>query len=95
MIPLYFIFLLLIGLYNSKNQTKSNYLNLSRSLTLPSFVATLVTTWYGGILEIGRFSYENGIVTWIIFGFYYYLAAFIYGFIIGPKLYENNIKSIP
>ena len=95
MIPLYFTFLLLIGLYNSKNQNKSSYLNLSRSLTLPSFVATLVTTWYGGILEIGRFSYENGIVTWIIFGFYYYLAALIYGFIIGPKLYKNNIKNIP
>ena len=95
MIPLYFTLLLLLGIYKTKNQSKSNYLNLSRSLTLPSFVATIVTTWYGGILEIGRFSYNYGLVTWIIFGFYYYIAAAIYGFIIGPKLYKNNIKSIP
>ena len=95
MIPLYFILLLFLGIYKTKNQSKSNYLNLSRSLTLPSFIATIVTTWYGGILEVGRFSYNYGFVTWVIFGFYYYIAAAIYGFIIGPKLYKNNIKSIP
>ena len=95
MIPAYFAIVLFLGLYKSLNQNKSDFFNLSRSLTLPSFVATLVTTWYGGILEIGRFTFVHGIVTWVIFGFFYYLAAIIYGFLIGPKLYRNNINNIP
>ena len=54
-----------------------------------------MTTWYGGILEIGRFSYINGAVTWIIFGFFYYISAIIFALYIGPKLHKNNIHSIP
>ena len=89
MIIAYLLLILLIGLYNYKISSSNDYIFASRKLTLPAFIATFVTTWYGGILEIGRFSYENGIVTWIIFGFYYYLAALVYGFIIGPKLYPR------
>ena len=92
MIYLYFILIILFGLYKSKYTTDQDYLFASWKITLPSFVATLVTTWYGCILEIGRFSYQNGIVTWIIFGLYYYIAALIYGFYIGPILYKNNIN---
>ena len=96
MIYLYFIIIILIGLYSSNyHKNDEDYLFASRKITLPSFIATIVTTWYGGILEIGRFSYENGVVTWIIFGLYYYIAAIIYAIFIGPKLYSNNINSIP
>ena len=95
MIYLYFILIIIIGLYKSNYKNEDDYLFASRKITLPSFIATIVTTWYGGILEIGRFSYENGIITWIIFGLYYYVAAIIYGIYIGPKLYSNNINSIP
>ena len=78
MIYAYFIIIFLIGLYNNKRNNKNEYLYLSRKLTLPSFIATIVTTWYGGILEIGRFSYLNGIVTWLIFGFFYYISAILF-----------------
>jgi len=91
----YFIIIFIVGLYNSKNKDNNDYLYVSRKLTLPSFIATIVTTWYGGILEIGRFSYLNGIVTWIIFGFFYYISAIIFALYIGPKLHKNNIHSIP
>ncbi len=95
MIYTYFIIIFLIGLYNNKRNNKNEYLYLSRKLTLPSFIATIVTTWYGGILEIGRFSYLNGIVTWLIFGFFYYISAILFALYIGPKLNKNNIESIP
>jgi len=91
----YFIIIFIVGLYNSKNKDNNDYLYVSRKLTLPSFVATIVTTWYGGILEIGRFTYFNGIVTWIIFGFFYYISAIIFALYIAPKLHKNNIHSIP
>ncbi len=95
MIYAYFILIFLAGILNSKTNNRNEYFYLSRKLTLPSFVATIVTTWYGGILEIGRFTYINGFVTWLIFGFFYYIAALIFAFKIGPKLNQNNIKSIP
>ena len=95
MIYAYFIIIFLIGIYNNKRNNKNEYLYLSRKLTLPSFIATIVTTWYGGILEIGRFSYLNGIVTWLIFGFFYYISAILFALYIGPKLNKNNIESIP
>ena len=95
MIYAYLIIIFLIGLFNKKSKNKDEYFYLSRKLTLPSFIATLITTWYGGILEIGRFSYFNGIVTWLIFGLFYYIAAIIFAFFIGPKIHKNNINSIP
>ena len=95
MIYAYFIIIFIVALYNSKNKNNNDYLYVSRKLTLPSFIATIVTTWYGGILEIGRFSYVNGIVTWIIFGFFYYISAILFALYIGPKLHENDIESIP
>ena len=95
MIYIYFILIFLVGIYNRKDTNRDEYLYLSRKLTLPSFIATIVTTWYGGILEIGRYSYLNGIITWFIFGFFYYVSAIVFALYIGPKLHENNIESIP
>ena len=95
MIYAYFIIIFFIGLLNIRPKNKDEYFYISRKLTLPSFVATLITTWYGGILEIGRFSYFNGIVTWLIFGLFYYISAIIFAFYIGPKIHKNNIKTIP
>ena len=95
MIYIYFIIIFLVGIYNKKTTNRDEYLYLSRKLTLPSFIATIVTTWYGGILEIGRFSYLNGIVTWLIFGVFYYISAILFALYIGPNLSRNNIESIP
>ena len=69
----YFIIIYGIGFFKKSNSDKNSFIFAGRKLTLPAFVATLVSTWYGGILEVGRFSYENGIVTWLIFGVFYYL----------------------
>ena len=72
-----------------------DFIFASRKLTIPAFVATFVTTWYGGILEVGRFTFENGIITWIIFGLFYYISAFILLKYIAPKIHFNNIGTIP
>ena len=49
-----------------------DYLLAGRKLTLPAFVATLVTTWYGGILGVGEYAWRYGISTWVVFGLPYY-----------------------
>jgi SSS family solute:Na+ symporter len=72
-----------------------DYLLASRRLTLPAFVATLVTTWYGGILGIGEYAWRFGISTWIVFGIPYYLAAVLFAFWLAPRLRRTGAITIP
>jgi SSS family solute:Na+ symporter len=65
---------------------ENDFLLGNRSLTLPAFVATLVTTWYGGILGIGEFAYSYGISTWIILGLPYYIFAALFAYLIAGKV---------
>jgi SSS family solute:Na+ symporter len=65
---------------------ESDFLLGNRTLTLPAFIATLVTTWYGGILGIGEFSYSYGISTWIILGLPYYVFAALFAYLIAGKI---------
>ena len=94
-IPIYILTTLCIGYYVKSSKTGHQYIFSGRKLTLPAFVMTIVSTWYGGILEIGRFTYENGLATWFVFGFFYYIAALLYAFILAPKISLSNINSIP
>ena len=72
-----------------------DYLLAGRRLTLPAFVATLVTTWYGGILGIGEYAWRFGISTWLVFGVHYYLAAVVFGLWLAPRLRKSGAITIP
>ena len=71
------------------------YLVAGRTLTLPIFVATLVSTWYGGILGVGEFSYRYGISNWFIFGVPYYIFAVIFAIFLAPKVHNAKLHTIP
>ncbi len=72
-----------------------DYLLAGRRLTLPAFVATLVTTWYGGILGVGEYAWRFGISTWVVFGIPYYLAAVLFAFWLAPRLRRSQAITIP
>ncbi|MBC8185541.1 sodium:solute symporter family protein [candidate division KSB1 bacterium] len=94
----YFFFILYIGIKLWRTEQKSDiksFLLAGRQLTLPSFVATLVSTWYGGILGVGEFSYQYGISNWLVFGIPYYLAAAIFGIFIAKKARSLELYTIP
>jgi SSS family solute:Na+ symporter len=72
-----------------------DYLLAGRRLTLPAFIATLVTTWYGGILGIGEYAWRFGISTWLVFGLPYYLAAVLFALWLAPRLRRTGAITIP
>ena len=70
----FFIIILIIGFRANKKNTVPDFLYSGRKVTTPALIATLVTTWYGGINEIGIEVINNGIVTWLYFGLFYYIS---------------------
>ncbi len=93
---IYLIALLYIGFrHRSDRRDSEEYLFGSRKLTLPAMVATLVTTWYGGILGVGQFTYEYGISNWFVFGLPYYFFAALYAFFLAPRIRKSQSLSIP
>ncbi len=71
------------------------YILAGRRLGLPGFVATLVATWYGGILGVGENTYLYGIQTWFIFGLPYYIFALLFAWWIAPRVRQFEFRSIP
>lgn len=71
------------------------FLAAGRSLTLPFFVATLVCTWYGGILGIGESVSFYGVGTWLLLGVPYYAFALIYAWKYAHKVREADQISLP
>ena len=94
----YFTVLVIIGFFRSnlkKNVSQNEYILHGRKLSLPGFVATLVSTWYGAILGIGENTYLYGIQTWFIFAFPYYIFAAIYAMYLSEKIWKSKLMSIP
>ena len=97
-IIIYIIFVFYIGVRHAgkkDHQNAAHFLLGGRRLTLPAFVATLVTTWYGGILGVGEFSYRYGISNWLVFGVPYYFSAVIFALFIAKKAQRQSLYTIP
>ena len=73
----------------------TEYLLAGRSLTVPLFVMTLVSTWYGGILGVGEFTYSYGIANWVIQGVPYYVFALVFAFLLAGKIRASSLTTIP
>ena len=89
--------LVIIGFIRSGN-SRSNpeeYLLMGRRLSLPGFVATLVTTWYGGILGLGENTYLYGVQTWFIFALPYYVFGLIFALLLAKRISIAKFISIP
>lgn len=97
LIVLYFAILLGFGFYKrlGKNSSASQMILGGRTLTLPAFVASLVSTWYGGILGVGEYSFSYGLSTWLVFGLPYYLAAALFGIFLAKRARQSEVLTIP
>ena len=94
---LYLLALLILGFIRSQKAGRSveEFVVAGRSLSLPAFVATLVSTWYGGILGVGEFSYQFGVSNWLVFGVPYYLYALLFAAFLAHRAWRNRLLTIP
>jgi len=96
-ILLFFTSILFIGFYTGRKTVSdaSDYLLSGRKLSLFLFVAVNVSTWYGGILGVGEFTYRYGLVSWFTQGFPYYIFAFLFALFFAKKIRAASLFTIP
>ena len=88
--------LLLVLVSRARRREESrDYLLAGRTLTLPAFVMTLVSTWYGGVLGVGEYSYLHGLSNWVALGGPYYLAGLLFAFLLARRAREANLVTVP
>lgn len=92
----FFVAVIAVGHFSkSSDSTHTNYLVAGRAITLPAFVATLVSSFYGGILGIGEFTYRYGISSWFLNAFPYYLFITIFAIFLSGKVRRTKLYTIP
>ena len=94
---LFFFTVLLIGFISGKKAKNDpdEYLLNGRKVGLFVFVLTNVSTWYGGILGIGEFTYRYGLESWFTQGLPYYLFAFLFALFFAKKIRAAKLFTIP
>ncbi len=96
-IVFYLLGIVVFGLMRRKPSGDSavDYMLDGRRLTLPAFVATVVCSWYGGILGVGEYSYRFGVSNWLVFGVPYYVAALLFALLLAGKARRSEFLTIP
>ncbi len=95
-IAIFIVAILALG-FSAKLRDNSvlSYLVAGRNLSLPAFVATLVSTWYGGILAIGDSVKAYGVGTILLSGIPYYFFALVYSIYFAKRVRGADQISIP
>jgi len=84
-----------VRLFGVARRGPVEYLLMGRTLALPSFVASLVSTWYGGVLGVGEYSYRYGISNWIVFGVPYYIGAVLFAIFFARRARRSELYTVP
>lgn len=91
----YFVTAVWIGFRSGKKDGNAeDYLVMGRRLTLPAFVATLVASFYGGILGVGEFTYKYGVSSWFLNAFPYYVFIFLFAIFLAKKIRQSKLFTI-
>ncbi len=91
----YFLLVLMVGIRNTRSDSVTDYMVMGRKLSLPAFVMTLVSTWYGGILGVSEYSTSYGISNWVIFGLPYYLFGIAFSLLVAKRARSLRVNSLP
>ena len=90
-----FLFVVVLRLLRAPAQGAVEYIVAGRRLTLPAFTASLVTTWYGGILGVGEYTWQHGVSNWLVFGVPYYLYAAVFALVLAHRARRSEVLTVP
>jgi len=94
-LAIYIILLFVLGInFTRKKENGDNYLLSGRKLSLPAFVMSLVTTWYGAILGIGEFVHGYGVVAWVTNGLFWYVVYLLFALYMADKLNKSKLTTV-
>ncbi len=79
----------------SESVKLSEYLIMGRLLTLPLFIATLTSTWYGNIFGVTQIAFEQGYYNFVTQGIFWYVAYLLFAFLIARKIRRYQVLSLP
>lgn len=80
----------------AKNQDSLlDYFLMGRQLTLPFFVATLVSSWYGGIFGVTQIAFEKGIFNFLTQGVFWYATYIIFAIFFVKRSRIYNAVTLP
>lgn len=83
------------GVRARREEDVEGWILAGRALTLPVFVATLVPTFYGGVLGIGEFTWGAGLSNWTVMALPYYLFAGVYAAFLAGRVRAAPGLTIP
>jgi len=90
-----FLLFAVLRLFRKPAHDQTDYIVAGRRLTLPAFVATTVSSWYGGILGIGEYSWTYGVSNWLVFGVPYYLYAVVFALVLAARARRSEVLTLP
>ncbi len=90
----YLLFALVVGFWR-RRRSAEDYLIAERSLSLLVFTATLVATFYGGILAVGEFTYQYGLANWTTQALPYYCFATLFALFLARRVRQASHYTIP
>lgn len=96
-VVVYVLFLLFVvlRLFRAPTEGAADYIVAGRRLTLPAFTASLVSTWYGGILGVGEYGWKHGVSNWLVFGVPYYLYAAVFALWLARRARRSEVLTVP
>ncbi len=96
LIGLYFFALIGIGIIAQKKpEGVADYFLVGRKLTLPLFVLTLVSTWYGATMGVVELAFSYGIVNWLTQGFFWYISYLVFAFFLAGRIRKSQLYTVP
>ena len=94
-VHLLFLAYVVLRLFRAPARNEADFIVAGRRLTLPAFVATLVASWYGGILGVGEYGWRYGISNWLVFGVPYYIFAGVFAVFLAGRARRSRMLTLP
>lgn len=64
-------------------------------MTLPLFVGSLVSTWYGGLLGVTEIAFTDGVASWLTQGGFWYASYLLFAALLAARITRSRQLTLP